>query len=83
MAWKKRTPLRQLRLKQGSWWHSARFSEVATARDWGLTPSEFDARPEADRAEMMAYTASVGLMQAWEEQQRAKEMEKNKPKGKR
>mgnify|MGYP000850450897 FL=1 len=80
MAWKKRTPLRQLKLKQGSWWHSARFSEVATAHDWGLTPSEFDAKPDVDKATMIAYTASVGMMQAWESQKQSEEMRKKSSK---
>src|SRR5690554_6429659 len=73
------TPLASLAVEAGDWWFSRRFAEVDAAHDWGLTPSEFWAASEADQVYMLAYTRARARMSAWDAQQRAREMEKMRP----
>ena len=42
--------------------------EMKTAKAWHLTPNEWDARGESDRAQMMAFEDAYGRMTAYEEQ---------------
>lgn len=53
----------------GPWRSSARFEAVETAHEWGLTPAQFDALPEEERAEMIAYCRAVNRMAAFERQE--------------
>jgi len=66
-------PLRNLDAGKGNWFHSTRFSEVRTAKDWGKSPSEFDVLAESDKAEMMAYSATVAKMEAYEYRRQRKQ----------
>lgn len=59
---------------------------MKTAKAWHLTPNEWDAKDEADRAQMMAYEDAYGRMTAYEEQVEAdKQRSRNTttPKGRR
>lgn len=44
--------------------------------DWGVTPHEWDALAEDERARMMAYTNTALRMRAWESKVQADEMDK-------
>lgn len=52
---------------KGKWYTSYRFREVETAKSWGLTPSQWDELGEFDKAEMLAYESTLGLMKMYEE----------------
>lgn len=56
----------------GEWYTSVRFQELKIAKAWGLTPSQWVAASETDRAEMMAFEQSTAQMVAYEESQREK-----------
>lgn len=50
----------------GKWAHSVRMSEVHTAKEWHMTPAEFRALPEEDKAEMTAFEIAKANMAAYE-----------------
>lgn len=50
---------------------------MATAYDWGRTPSEFWALGEPDKAYMTAYTRQRGRMVAWENMESKKASQKS------
>ncbi len=69
---KKRTPLTELierhKLNQrGHWYTSPRFSELETAKAWGILPSVWDALSEDDKAQMMAVEQTGAAMRAYED----------------
>ena len=69
MQWKGR-PIRQYQLPPGEWSYDVRFALVRTARYWGLTPSQFDALSEQDKAETIACYQIDMLMAAVEADER-------------
>lgn len=75
--WKKSTPLRSLRIREGDWWHSEFYTAIHTCHDWGYKPSEFGlCLPEEDLSIMAAYTTVTGSMRGWEATLQEKEIEK-------
>jgi len=45
---------------------------VFTAFHWGITPDEFDAKPELTRAEMMEFLSEFNAMQSYEQKEAQK-----------
>lgn len=76
-------PLSTLKLRDGEWSYSIVYAEIATAKDWGRTPSEFRSLSEEDRAMMIAYTRATGKMRAWERQEQEREMDRIAAKNRR
>ena len=74
MRWKG-IPLSKLSLRRGQWSFSEAFSEVATAKAWGVRPTELRGWPEEDRVLAMGYERAIAMMQAWEVQEAEKEAE--------
>lgn len=54
---------------ESPWKHSTLLERAQVAKDWGKTPSEFDALSMLDKAVMIAYTRTTGQMAAWENYQ--------------
>lgn len=44
---------------------SWRYTELATALEWGLTPAQFSEQEEEDKAEMVAFLSVKGLLESW------------------
>lgn len=42
-----------------------RYAELEAARHWGMTPWEYDARPNGEKAEMMAYVEVHAKVEAY------------------
>lgn len=59
-------------MKRGKWIHSVRFSEVHTAKAWGMSPSEFGALSSFDRAEMIVHDQEWDKMLQYESEQAEK-----------
>ena len=67
----------------GEWEHSAIFTEVHTAKEWGMSPGQFRLLPPEERAEMIAHDRSWNDMVNYIEYLQAKlSEEKSKKKGK-
>lgn len=80
-----------LRKKGSKWFTSPRFAELETAKAWGLTPAAWDALPDDDKAQMLAFEGVLADMRGYEdhlaEQKRvadeAKREVKSRTRGKR
>jgi hypothetical protein len=60
----------------GAWKHSKIFAEIHTAKEWHMSPSQFSALSDNDKALMIAYDRAFGDMQAYENYLQIKETEK-------
>jgi hypothetical protein len=58
------------------WMHSIRLTEIHTAHDWGMSPSQFRALAWEDKAEMVAYDRTISKMQQYDAEQYQKEMKR-------
>lgn len=56
--------------------------ELKTAKEWGLTPSQWDELDEADKAQMIALEETSATMQAYEQQLQDDELERTRAKRK-
>jgi len=65
----------------GSWEHSLIFSEAHTAKEWGMTPSQFRELSHNDKAEMIAHDRIYSVMQSYEAY--LSKPKENKAKGKK
>jgi len=68
----------------GEWEHSTIFTEVHTAKDWGMTPKQFRSLEPEEQAEMIAHDRAWSEMRNYIEflQNKLAE-EKSKSKGKK
>lgn len=70
---RKGIPLKKLDAGRGNWFYSRRFLEVGAAKEWQMSPSQFDVLSESDRAEMMEYIAEKSKMEAYEYKRQRKQ----------
>lgn len=71
VRWKGR-PLRSIALGRGEWTFSQRYAERLAARDWHLTPAQWEALPVDERAEMFAVWQTEKLRTGVEQAQNNK-----------
>ena len=55
-----------------------RYLELDAAQGWGMTPWEFDARPNGEKAEMLAFVQVKRTLEAWEYEQAEKAAERRR-----
>lgn len=60
----KTIPLEHYSLPKGEIAYNRRFEEVQVAKEWGLTPFEFDRLPVQERATMIAFERSASTLRA-------------------
>lgn len=63
------------------WTHSVRFHEVNTAFEWGMTPSQFYALGELDRAIMLKFVETRARISEYNAKLHARELEKARARG--
>lgn len=54
--------------------HSIRLTEIHTAKEWGMTPSQFRKLDWEDKAEMIAHDRVVDKMQQYDAEQYARKL---------